>query len=76
MPKLRYEIHEYSQKARELREQATECSNMGGQILVWFEVQQLLDQAKQFQILADQKDVLSRLEAICLIDNLEREASD
>ncbi|MGG4492896.1 hypothetical protein [Brevibacillus reuszeri] len=75
--KLMNEIHEYSQKARELREQAAELRQSGRtDFEVGVEVQQLLDQAKHFQMLADQKYDIPLLEALRRIDNLEREASD
>ncbi|GIP39025.1 hypothetical protein J31TS4_23050 [Paenibacillus sp. J31TS4] len=70
------EIRDYCKRARDLREQAAELKRSGRtDSQVGTEMRQLLDQAEQFEILADQKDGHPRLEALRNIEDLQREAS-
>jgi len=69
------EVQGYCHQARQLRERVAELRKLGrtGQ-QVGAEIRQLLDQAEQFEMLADQKDGHPRLEALRRIDDLQREA--
>lgn len=70
------EIRDYCQQARDLREQAAELSRSGRtDSQVGAEKRQLLDQAEQLEMLADQKDGYPRLEALRYIEDLQRDAS-
>lgn len=70
------EIRDYCQQARDLREQAAELSRSGRtDSQVGAEMRQLLDQAEQLEMLADQKDGYPRLEALRYIEDLQRDAS-
>lgn len=74
--KLVEEVRDYCRKARELREQAAELKQSGRtDSQVGAEMRQLLDQAEQFELLADQKDGHPRLEALRYIEDLQWEAS-
>lgn len=74
--KLVEEVRGYCRKARELREQAAELKRSGRtDSQVGAEMRQLLDQAEQYELLADQQDGHPRLEAIRHIEDLQREAS-
>lgn len=70
------EIRDYCQQAKNLRERAAELKRSGRtDSQVGAEIRQLLDQAEQFELLADQKDGHPRLEALRYIEDLQREAS-
>ena len=70
------EIREYCQQTKNLREQAAELRRSGRtDSQVGVEIRQLLDQAEQLEMLADQKDGHPRLEALRYIEDLQREAS-
>ncbi|MNH98094.1 hypothetical protein D3C73_508100 [compost metagenome] len=71
------EIRGYCQQARGLREQVAELQRSGRtDFHVREEIQQLLNRAEHLDAVADQKDKLSRQQALELIDRLEQEASD
>ncbi|MCR8966148.1 hypothetical protein O0550_23685 [Brevibacillus halotolerans] len=73
---LMEEIRGYCQQAKDLREQAAELRRSGRKdSQVGAEIRQLLDQAEQLEILADQKDGHPRLEALRYIEDLQREAT-
>lgn len=70
------DIRDYCQQAKQLREQAAELKRSGRtDSQVGTELRQLLDQAEQLEMLADQKDGHPRLEALRYIEELQREAS-
>ncbi|WP_186380565.1 hypothetical protein [Brevibacillus brevis] len=70
------EIRDYCQPARDLREQAVELRRLGRtDWQVGAEMRQLIDQAEQLEMLADQKDGHPRLEALRYMEDLQREAS-
>lgn len=74
--RLMDEIRDYCQKAKQLREQAAELKRSGRtDSQVGTDMRQLLDQAEQLEMLADQKDGHPRLEALRYIEELQREAS-
>ncbi|MGM0710301.1 hypothetical protein [Brevibacillus parabrevis] len=73
---LMNEIRDYCRQAKDLRERATELKWSGRtDSQVGAEMRLLLDQAEQFEMLADKKDGHPRLEALCYIEDLQREAS-
>ena len=75
--KLMNEIREHCQQVRDLREQAAEMQRSGRtDFQVGVEVKQLLAQVEHFQMLADQKDGIPRMESIRHLEDLQREASD
>lgn len=72
---LMEEIRDNCKQAKQLREQAAELKRSGRtDSQVGAEIRQLLDQAEQFERLADQKDGHLRLEALRYIEDLQREA--
>ncbi|ASJ53825.1 hypothetical protein BP422_09865 [Brevibacillus formosus] len=74
--KLVEKVRGYCRKARELRAQAAELKQSGRtDSQVGAEMRQLLDQAVQYELLADQQDGHPRLEAIRNLEDLQREAS-
>jgi uncharacterized coiled-coil DUF342 family protein len=69
------EVQGYCQKAQELRKQADELRrSRSTDPQMATQIRQLLEQADYFDQLADQKDGHPRLEALCRIDDLQREA--
>ncbi|WP_068794283.1 hypothetical protein [Brevibacillus laterosporus] len=73
---LMEEIRDYCQQAKDLREQVAELRRTGRtDSQVGAEIRQLLDQAEQLEILADQKDGHPRLEALRYIEDLQRGAT-
>jgi hypothetical protein len=70
------EIRGSWQRARDLREKAAELELSGRtDAQIGAEIRQLLDQAKRFELLGDQKDRHEKQEAIRYIEDLQREAS-